>query len=98
MPYREQEYTRHQCTSAIKAAQNVLDSAGGSSSRHYWSGVLDMWEARLRELDREALKISDGMCPDAQPYGGDEYKCPQCGRIWARNEDRPSCDQERTEK
>lgn len=37
------------------------------------------------------VAIQPDECPAPVNWGSDEYKCPRCGRIWDRDEQRPEC-------
>jgi hypothetical protein len=53
----------------------------------YELGALDFGEAEAR-LIGEAMRT----CPRPVQHGGDERRCPACGRVWAIDEDRPACE------
>lgn len=47
--------------------------------------------ARPLVENRHQAMMTGPDCPDPVPWGSDEYKCPRCGRIWDRDEQRPDC-------
>lgn len=84
-------FTLSECRSAVAACDRLISQADSRALAAYWQGVQDMWKAREREAERASLRLPELCLARVDRYGQDEYRCPKCGIVWARDEDRPPC-------
>ena len=84
-------YTLRECQDALKACEKLHNEAQSQVMRDYWSKRSDMWQRRLRNVQREDISAMAVKCPTPDIWGQDEYHCSNCGMVWDRNEEKPNC-------